>query len=583
MCSYSKITVGGTAPSTDFLGPPSTSGSGSSTTSTTMKSSTFQVTFTSLKYVLPAWHTQITLEVTSKFSRSASYTPTRPILVSNMPRVLEVYDHPPSTVEIGTEFMVSVKARLTDGSPLANATILVNATRSSKDMMSTLKNKLMNLLGNSDSSITTLADLVDQTSHAVIDSSRCMAVTDEDGVATFYLLFESGISGKYTLRFETAMSSLRTSDETEEFSLVNEIASANITDDTTQEISVKFEKSNDEYQSQTIIIPTDPAVYLKDSDGSVITDQYILRTSAQLINYDDFTAAADALGVDPNDLTLATIAGAANFSTESTAADKLKKLWNVLTNAGQIVGATYSITNAYVGTYNSVTSNSTTGKYAFNNVSFTIDSPGTYIMILTVNGIEARSGQIVVSDSTVTSKSTFYQDCEAILPYVIIGLLILINIPILTRYFSVATVAVVILQICLVTQSDKGSSYQIFSYIILYGIVLLCVWAFVEEIITHGENNFNVMRDEAYMDYCRRLMNIPTIRDEETRLQGIFREFKDLTRPFFVAKKKEDYDAFYFPQRFIFSVFLGVIAFIYVAFVLWNFVFALLDEYPWVV
>ncbi len=501
---------------------------------------------------------------------------------------------PPSQVKVGTEFVVSVMARLTDGSPLANAIISVNTTKTATDMLSNLKNRIINLLGTSDASVSAFADLAEQTSRAVINPSRCVAVTDSDGQADFYLMFEAGVSGNYTLKFETAMSAVSTSDESEEFELVNPVYDLQWLGLDTEDITVNFEKDGTTYKKTTVTLSANPLVYLKDSSGEVLTSHNALRTSAKLVDYSQIVAAAEAMSVDPRNVSLTSIASSINFSESTSAVDKIKKLWDTVTNAAQVVGTMRTVKNEFAGNYSGVYFNATDYSLGFVNVSFSITQPGIYMLVLSVDGVESKTGLFNIQDQeavTAAEEDTLaYEDGIA---YALVGVLVMVNVPRIGRFFMISAIGLIASELYFVTYTAKGTQYQVFVYIILSLIASYCIYALVEEYVTKGRNGFDGLSEQTSFAYTKRMFerrsllskedssvaSSVTSRAEEKPLRPRWYWLVQPFIPFYFSRHRVDSEAFYYPQRFVMSLVLGVLTFVYATVQICSFVVDLLNQY----
>lgn len=497
---------------------------------------------------------------------------------------------------MGTEFVVSVIARLTDGSPLSNAIISVNVTKSATTMLAALSNRIINLLGNSDSSVEAFASLVEQTSHAIIDPSRCTAVTDSDGEADFYLLFEAGVSGNYSLKLESAMSSVSTSEESEEFILVNPIGSLLWLGAETRDLIVDFGKEDSTYQKTNVTLPENPKVALLDSTGTVLASHKVLKAAARLVDYSQLVAAAEEMSVDVRNLTLSDIASSTNISAGSSAMDKIKRLWETVTRAGAVVGTLNTLKNEYAGNYSALVLNETDWSLEFQNVTFALLQPGTYMLVLEVDGVEAKTELFNIKDKEETeaaaNDTTVYEDAIA---YTLVVVLVLMNVPYIHRAFMVTAIGLIVAELYFVTYTNKGTQYQVFVYIILSLIAVYCVYLMVEELVDHGRNGFACLSDETALQYVRHMFktkaNLHSCDCDSMRELAVAKCLSDIPPiplwqqllrpfiPFYFSRRRRDDEAFYYPQRLILALLLGVLTFVYVEIELCQFALDLFDQY----
>jgi hypothetical protein len=323
------------------------------------------------------------------------------------------------------------------------------------------------------------------------------------------------------------------------------------------------------------------------------------------VDYESLYQAALAIGINESDLTLATMAGSSNFTTSDSVMDILLKLWNVVTNAGQIAGASYALSNTIQGVYSTPSFNTSYKTLDFGNVSFLVDRPATYLMIFSVDGVEVKSGKIVITDNPVEEDANEVEKVEEVLPFVLIALLIIANIPNLNRYFILVAICGCSVQLYYLTRSTLGSSYQIFGFSIVSILLFLNVIMFMDDVMKNGRTIFSEEKDQAFLEYTRRLINSLEKKDadqskEEEELKAENKEddeknekgkdkdkdknekgfcllLREVFVPFHFAKNNDKGDAFYYPQRFLLAIILGFVAFVYVVFQLWIFFFSLLD------
>lgn len=114
-----------------------------------------------------------------------------PIEVVDTPSRITVQQSPPVSVYVGQSFSMSVLVTISSGSPLAAH--MVEA----------------------------FLDKTPENSHARLDETTISNVTDNNGIARFHLILATGIPGNYSLRFRSVGGSAVVSDSTAAFRVLN--------------------------------------------------------------------------------------------------------------------------------------------------------------------------------------------------------------------------------------------------------------------------------------------------------------------------------------------------------------------------
>ena len=278
------------------------------------------------------------------YYQSSSAPNSSQITVTTTPNIIEIRAQPPERLKIGEIFQITVFATLGDGLGLSKATITANVSQDIKvsELDQTSVDSLINLFGNQDISINSLAQLT-RDSRVALDPSRATATTNTDGEAKMNLKLTAGKPGTYSIVFQSENVQ---SPPSNSFYLDNPISEVMLinTDDFVQTINVHFEEKDGEYLPSHGNLTTTPILQLKAVNSSYSND--ITNRSSEfeifIIEHSSVEATKRAMeekGLDASkNISLYDIYTYSTQQEPQTSKEELVKLWEAISTGAQTVG-----------------------------------------------------------------------------------------------------------------------------------------------------------------------------------------------------------------------------------------------------
>lgn len=234
------------------------------------------------------------------------------------------------------------------------------------------------------------------------------------------------------------------------------------------------------------------------------------------------------------------------------------------------------------------------GTYALSNLTIKRIRPGTYRLIFVIEGMESMMSPPITINIVPASISIFPDVSEPLVACFTIVIILILNTIYANVYISILSIFLAGLEILLVQQSTKGETFQVLSLSILSLLVILNGYMTISEIMYDKEAHFSNKRIKVYLEYTRQHLFEKRAKPQEDLSSPSRKPLKEEEDPeekcdgYIVAFKKRSFkdrvvsiftpftyeldrnmriqDAFFYPQRFMAAILLGMLTFIYFCF-----------------
>lgn len=241
------------------------------------------------------------------------------------------------------------------------------------------------------------------------------------------------------------------------------------------------------------------------------------------------------------------------------------------------------------------------GTYKATEISFSHMVSGIYYFVFLVDGIESRRSEEIIISVSQSRDSIFSETFEIVWSSFTIFAIIFVNSPYLNKFTLTIPILMVILEIVVIQQSNKGIAFQITSIVILSVILLLNIATFKGEFGQNINPNFAITKEKAFRAYTelklfgyiaetnmdpknqlrlfnRQYYHLPlNLNVQPFKKANLFQRIQTLFKPFNLNNALPD--CFYFPQRLIAAIFMNLFAYIYLTINIAFYVFQLIDRY----
>ena len=256
------------------------------------------------------------------------------------------------------------------------------------------------------------------------------------------------------------------------------------------------------------------------------------------------------------------------------------------------------------------------GTYTLTNLTVKRIRPGTYHLFFLIEGMESIMSPPITINIVPASISIFPDVSEPLVACFTIVIILVLNTIYANVFISILSIFLAGLEILLVQQSTKGETFQVLSLTILSLLVILNGYMTISE-LSVDENrkaHFSYIRIEVYKKYTLQILfenrPIPCETDKTSPSKKALKEKEDeekgidpdeghigyiipfkkrsfiervasMIRPFTyeLDHNQRIQDAFYYPQRFMAAILLGMLTFIYFCFQVTKTFLSLLARY----
>lgn len=230
-----------------------------------------------------------------------------------------------------------------------------------------------------------------------------------------------------------------------------------------------------------------------------------------------------------------------------------------------------------------------------NNITLKRIRPGTYFLIILIDGIESRRSSPITIQVVPAVISIFPSVSETLVAVMTIIIILILNTTYSNVYITILSFVLAGLELLVVQQSAKGFIFQTLSFSILSLLIVINGYMAISEIKNGDDSHFSNIRAKVYAKFTKQRLfpknsDVPLVpspasevrrslsngngnEDDKPKENYLIpfkkRSFKDkvisLFTPFSYEYDRNQIieDAFYYPQRFITAILLGILTFAY--------------------
>lgn len=282
--------------------------------------------------------------------------------------------------------------------------------------------------------------------------------------------------------------------------------------------------------------------------------------------------------------------------------DTIEKIFTAVTSPSELFGGTCSKKDIiYLSDVEFVEDNNT---YYTTSLSLTNLAEGTYYLVFIVNGIESQRSREINIVQIPNTESIFPDNFEIIYTSIMIFIVLISNLVLLNKYFTLISILVVAFEFVVIQQSNKQTTFQISSYFALGMLVFAYILAFPEEqkgrifasnrikayklyteIKFFGNKYHPVVRKKKSLGWDTIYSGDPLPKDFNInppfhklgwiqRMISLFKSFSII-----ITNPESSPDCFYFPQRLIATLLLALFIFTIISVNIAIIAFGFIDRY----
>ena len=272
-------------------------------------------------------------------------------------------------------------------------------------------------------------------------------------------------------------------------------------------------------------------------------------------------------------------------------------LWKILSNGKGILGSTKPFVSEMTAKIGKVEYYN--GIYTVSNISFNKIRSGIFYLVFIVQGIESQKSPAITIEALSSANSIFPSLAEMLTAVIAILLILAMNTVYMNGYMSFLAVFISALEILIVQQSDKGVTFQIVTFLVLGSLTIINGYMTFNELVYGPTIYFSNVRKRVFKKYTKQQLfgyiiknsdgthrKIPCNGTDGTseiipfKKRSYFNQFKSIFTPFAYEynNRLRIQDAFYFPQRFIAAILLGILAFVYFCYNITTFFLSLFSK-----